>query len=111
MTTAQLLKENPLITIIVDDNKSTTFIFAFVEVVKVPSDELVTLERRAIVAFFCPRQIKLVNMQLYYVDMRDNYLKIANEVNLHVNISLITSHVDIKKSHVTNLSCMSTTVI
>ena len=36
MTTAQFLKENPLITIIVDDNKSATCIFAFVEVVNVP---------------------------------------------------------------------------
>ena len=39
------------------------------------SDELVALERRAIVAIFCPRQIKLVNMQLYYVDMRDKYVE------------------------------------
>ena len=39
------------------------------------SDELVALERRGIVAIFCPRQIKLVNMQLYYVDMRDKYVE------------------------------------
>ena len=42
--------------------------------------------------------MNLVNMQLYYVDMRDKYMyveKIANEDNLHVNEGLITSHVDI----------------